>query len=55
LIGIGPDLDARSMENTKARLDGKDPFDIEQLAGPLRYYVGGRAVSTAGTHPVNHG
>ena len=25
---------------------GRDPFDIEQLAGPLRYYVGGRAVSS---------
>jgi L-alanine-DL-glutamate epimerase-like enolase superfamily enzyme len=46
LIGIGPDMDARFLENAKARLLGKDPFDIEQLAGPLRYYVGGRAVSS---------
>ena len=29
------------MEAAKSQLIGKDPFDIEQLAGPLRYYVGG--------------
>lgn len=45
-IGIGPDMGAASIENTKAQLVGKDPFNIEQLAGPLRYYVGGRAVSS---------
>ena len=46
LTGIGPEMDARLLENTKAQLVGKDPFDIERLAGPLRYYVGGRAVSS---------
>src|SRR6266404_1527675 len=46
LIGIGPAMDAGVLANTKAQLVGKDPFDIEQLAGPLRYYVGGRAVSS---------
>ena len=46
LTGIGPEMDARSLENAKAQLNGKDPFDIEQLAGPLRYYVGGRPVSS---------
>jgi L-alanine-DL-glutamate epimerase-like enolase superfamily enzyme len=46
LIGIGPEMGAGSIEGTKAQLVGKDPFDIEQLAGPLRYYVGGRAVSS---------
>src|SRR5690348_15412419 len=40
LIGIGPNMDARSLESAKAQLVGKDPFDIEHLAGPLRYYVG---------------
>ena len=29
------------MEAAKSQLVGKDPFDIEQLSGPLRYYVGG--------------
>jgi L-alanine-DL-glutamate epimerase-like enolase superfamily enzyme len=37
---------AASLETAKAQLVGKDPFDIESLAGPLRYYVGGRAVSS---------
>jgi D-galactarolactone cycloisomerase len=46
LIGIGPAMDAGVLTNTKAQLVGKDPFDIERLAGPLRYYVGGRAVSS---------
>ena len=46
LIGIGPDMGAAAIENTKAQLVGKDPFNIQQLAGPLRYYVGGRAVSS---------
>ncbi len=46
LIGIGPDMAAGAIEGTKAQLVGKDPFDIERLAGPLRYYVGGRAVSS---------
>jgi L-alanine-DL-glutamate epimerase-like enolase superfamily enzyme len=46
LIGIGPDMGVGAIEGTKAQLVGKDPFDIERLAGPLRYYVGGRAVSS---------
>ncbi len=41
LTGIGPGMDAGSLEAAKAQLVGKDPFNIEQLAGPLRYYVGG--------------
>jgi len=40
LTGIGPGMDAGSLAAAKAQLVGKDPFDIEQLAGPLRYYVG---------------
>src|SRR5260370_32312263 len=39
-------MDAAVLANTKAQVVGKDPFDIEQMAGPLRYYVGGRAVSS---------
>jgi D-galactarolactone cycloisomerase len=46
LSGIGPGMDDRMLENARAQLIGRDPFDIEQLAGPLRYYVGGRAVSS---------
>lgn len=46
LAGLGPDMDARALDLAKAQLLGKDPFDIEQMAGPLRYYVGGRAVSS---------
>jgi len=47
LTGIGPGMDAASVAAGKAQLLGKDPFDIEQFAGPLRYYVGAgsRAVS----------
>jgi D-galactarolactone cycloisomerase len=41
LTGIGPGMDAAMLEAAKAQLVGKDPFHIEQLAGPLRYYVGG--------------
>ena len=41
LIGIGPGMDAGSLAAAKAQLIGKDPFNIEQLAGPLRYYMGG--------------
>jgi L-alanine-DL-glutamate epimerase-like enolase superfamily enzyme len=44
--GIGPGMDAGALDRTKAQLLGKDPFDIEQMAGPLRYYVGGRPVSS---------
>jgi D-galactarolactone cycloisomerase len=39
LTGIGPAIDANALEPSKAQLIGRDPFDIEQLAGPLRYYV----------------
>jgi L-alanine-DL-glutamate epimerase-like enolase superfamily enzyme len=39
LSGIGPAIDG-SLESAKAQLIGTDPFSIEQLAGPLRYYVG---------------
>jgi L-alanine-DL-glutamate epimerase-like enolase superfamily enzyme len=48
LAGTGPAIDAASLPAAKAQLIGKDPFSIEQLAGPLRYYVGGssRAVSS---------
>ena len=46
LVGLGPDMDARALDGAKVQLVGKDPFDIEQMAGPLRYYVGGRAVSS---------
>lgn len=41
LSGVGPGMDPEWLERAKAQLVGKDPFDIEHLAGPLRYYVGG--------------
>lgn len=41
LSGIGPAIDAASLDACKTQLIGKDPFDIEQIAGPLRYYLGG--------------
>jgi L-alanine-DL-glutamate epimerase-like enolase superfamily enzyme len=41
LSGIGPGMDPASLEAAKTQLVGKDPFNVEQLAGPLRYYVGG--------------
>src|SRR6476469_10855403 len=40
LSGIGPVIDNASLEPAKAQLIGKDPFSVEQLAGPLRYYIG---------------
>ena len=47
LAGIGPGMDAGSLPAAKAQLVGKDPFDLEQHAGRLRYYVGNsRAVSS---------
>ena len=46
VTGIGPAMDDRALESAKAQLVGRDPFDVEQLAGPLRYYVGSRAVSS---------
>jgi L-alanine-DL-glutamate epimerase-like enolase superfamily enzyme len=39
-MGIGPAVDSSALEPAKAQLVGKDPFAIEQLAGPLRYYLG---------------
>jgi L-alanine-DL-glutamate epimerase-like enolase superfamily enzyme len=41
ISGIGPGIDPSELEAAKSQLAGKDPFSIEQLAGPLRYYVGG--------------
>src|SRR6202044_190502 len=41
ISGIGPGIDPTGLESAKAQLIGKDPFSIEQLAGPLRYYVNG--------------
>src|ERR1700759_2772884 len=41
ISGIGPGIDPSELEAAKSQLMGKDPFNIEQLAGPLRYYVGG--------------
>ena len=40
LSGLGPAIDAAALEAAKAQLIGMDPFSIEQLAGPLRYYTG---------------
>jgi D-galactarolactone cycloisomerase len=40
LSGIGPGIDSSSLEASKAQLIGVDPFDVERLAGPLRYYAG---------------
>ena len=45
LLGIGPGMESGALEASRQQLLGKDPFDIEQLAGPLRYYLNGsRAV-----------
>ena len=41
LSGIGPEMDPAWLEASKSQLIGKDPFSIEHLAGPLRYYLGG--------------
>ena len=47
LSGIGPAIESGALESAKAQLAGKDPFNIEQLAGPLRYYIGSpRTVSS---------
>ncbi len=47
LSGIGPAIESGGLEAAKAQVAGKDPFDIEQLAGPLRYYAGSpRTVSS---------
>jgi D-galactarolactone cycloisomerase len=39
LSGIGPTLEPGILPAAKAQLAGKDPFDIEQHAQRLRYYV----------------
>jgi L-alanine-DL-glutamate epimerase-like enolase superfamily enzyme len=41
LSGIGPAIDAATLDLCKTQLIGKDPFHVEQMAGPLRYYAGG--------------
>jgi len=48
LTGIGPGMDVAAIPASKVQLLGKDPFDLEQHAGRLRYYVGGnsRAISS---------
>jgi D-galactarolactone cycloisomerase len=47
LTGIGPGADPASLTAVKAQLTGKDPFDVEQHAPRLRYYVrDGRAISS---------
>ncbi len=48
LSGIGPGIDPAGLEASKSQLIGKDPFSIEQLAGPLRYYAGGSPRTVAG-------
>src|SRR5271157_4018282 len=40
LSGIGPAIDSSSLEASKAQLIGVDPFDVQRMAGPLRYYAG---------------
>src|ERR1700730_2952147 len=48
LTGIGPGMDPGALPVGKAQLLGRDPFDIEHHAGPLRYYLGSnsRAISS---------
>jgi D-galactarolactone cycloisomerase len=41
VTGIGPGIEPALLEAAKAQLVGKDPFSVERLAGPLRYYIGG--------------
>jgi len=41
LLGIGPEMDPAWLMAAKTQLIGRDPFSMEQLAGPLRYYLGG--------------
>ena len=48
LVGIGPGMESTALEAGKQQLLGKDPFDIEQLAGPLRYYLSGNSRAVAG-------
>jgi L-alanine-DL-glutamate epimerase-like enolase superfamily enzyme len=47
LTGIGPTMDPGSLAAAKEQLTGKDPFDIEQHAPRMRYYVrDSRAISS---------
>jgi D-galactarolactone cycloisomerase len=39
LVGIGPNMEPTFLKDAKTLLVGKDPFDIENIAGPLRYFV----------------
>jgi L-alanine-DL-glutamate epimerase-like enolase superfamily enzyme len=48
LSGIGPAIDPAGLEAAKTQLVGKDPFSVEQLAGPLRYYAGGSPRTVSG-------
>ena len=41
MTGIGPGIDDSLLAAAKAQLVGKDPFDTEDHAGRLRYYVAG--------------
>jgi D-galactarolactone cycloisomerase len=48
ISGIGPGIDPTGLEAAKSQLIGKDAFSVEQLAGPLRYYVGGSPRTVSG-------
>jgi L-alanine-DL-glutamate epimerase-like enolase superfamily enzyme len=48
ISGIGPGIDPAGLEAAKTQLIGKDPFSVEQLAGPLRYYVNGSPHTVSG-------
>jgi D-arabinonate dehydratase/D-galactarolactone cycloisomerase len=41
LVGIGPTVDEQFIPAIKAYLIGKDPFDVEQHAVSLQYFVHG--------------
>jgi D-galactarolactone cycloisomerase len=41
LSGMGPAIDAAVLDLARAQLIGKEPFNVQQIAGPLRYYLGG--------------
>lgn len=43
LTGIGPGMDPSLADAANTQLKGRDPFDTEQHAGRLRYYVRGPA------------
>jgi L-alanine-DL-glutamate epimerase-like enolase superfamily enzyme len=42
LVGIGPAMDVSMLPTVNEQLAGRDPFDVEALAGRLQYYSGGR-------------